>query len=438
MSTNLAQTLFKTGPNDLLAAVNVYTQQSAIAPINDSANAILADIDALKGLAGCEAIAAETQIRDLVSSQKQALVSSDIVKGVISANSGLHTAYSSLSPKLQNFLTSVKGSVDLSMVNGKIKAGLKMSSMTDAGAVTAMINIVGGKNNSFTLKDISGQRTFVSNLLKLSSTIGVPGAYATAMAGIADKSMGRGITRDILPTVIANSSYEMLREIAEGPHADHVRATYPNVNRDFASSFKFSHDATTDQHANIAASILTSFNILNPNWNKTRTSKGRSYLNGSISLNSSGDFKAVLKASGNGYGGFRYSVTGRYAGTTIPEVDSPKVVKHVTLDSRGRPIVRYEYPNGVAKKYYTGNDGDLQEETSTPQVLPTNPTLLRNIDNSAIENIGTLCHVVNDADNQSRLLGGSLINTDASASLKNTFPLTALDGLRDMSDSWFS
>lgn len=439
MSTNLAQTLFATGKDDKLAAINVYTQQTAVAPINDSVDAILADIDTLSELSGCESISPEEQIKNVVASEEQALKSSDIVKGVISANSGLHSAYSSMSSKLQNFLTNVKGSVNLSVVNGQVKAGLKMATMTDAGAVTAMLNIVGGNKNDFSLKDVSGQRAFVSNLLKLSSTMGVPGAYATAMSGIADKTIGRNITRDILPTVIANSSHDMLRDIAQGPHAGHVRATYPNLNRDFASAFRFPHGTPTNKHADIGSSILSSFNLLNPNWNRTRTSKGKDYFNGNISLNSSGDFKAAMKAMGaGGFGGFNYSSTERVTNNTIPNINRNRVVKYTAVDDNGNPVVRYSYPNGTKERYYTGSDGNLQKEMRVPKRLAVDGENLQQEDNSAIDDAGTMCHILNDADEQSRLLGGSVLNSNASTSLKNAFPFTSFIGSQDVNDSWFS
>lgn len=440
MSTNLAQTTFSTGVNDKLAAVDVYTQTSAVAPIDDSVDAILADIDTMTDLSGCDAISPEEQIKNVVASEEQALQRSDIVKGVISKDSGLSSAYASMSKSVQNFLTNVKGSVDIRVVNGDIKAGLKMATMTDAGAVTAMLNIVGGKRSDFSINNLSGQRNFVSNLLKLSSQMGIPGAYRTAMAGIADPNLGRQITRSILSSVISHGDYSMLQDIAQGPHARHVGSAYPNLSRDFASAFKFPKKTSADQHASIGSSILSSFNMLNPNWNKTKTSKGRSYFNGNISLNSSGDFKTAMSAmGGGGFGGFTYSSTERYSGSSYPNISQPRVVKYTTVDDNGNPVVRYSYPNGQQRRYSRNTDGTIQEEFRRPKALAVDGEDYQHLDNSAIDDDGTMCHIVNDANRQSEEQdAGNMLFRNAGDSMKNSFPYTALDGIGDVDDSWFS
>lgn len=440
MSVNLASTTFATGIKDVLAPVDVYSQTSALAPIDSSVESVLANIDTMTELSGCDAISPINQLKEVVASEEQALKQSDIVKGVIAKDSGLHSAYSSMSKSVQNFLTNVKGSVDIRVVNGNVKAGLKMATMTDAGAVTAMLNIVGGKRNELSINNLSGQRNFVSNLLKLSSQMGIPGAYRTAIAGIADPNLGRQITRSILPSVVSNGDFRMLQDIAEGPHSRHVGSAYPNLSRDFASAFRFPKKTTADQHASIASSILSSFNILNPKWNKTKTSKGREYFNGNISLNSSGDFKTAVSAmGGGGFGGFTYSSTERYSGNSIPSVTKPRVVKYTTVDDRGNPVVRYSYPNGQQRKYSSNQDGSIQEEFRRPKALAVDGEDYRRLDNSRIEDDGTMCYIVNDANRQSEERNaGNMLFRNAGDSLKNAFPYTALAGIGNIDDTWFS
>jgi hypothetical protein len=444
MSSQLAPSVFLGGIEDELAAVDVYTQTTAKAPIDN------ASFDPFQGqygndLFGCTATPANNILNNLVDPQGVLMDSTQIVNGVISENSELQSAFYSVESGLQKLLTNAKGLVNVSMKNGQISTKFNLSSAANLNGIKTMLNVVGGGKGGLSLTNISGQVSFISNLLKVSAKFKIPGAYTTAIGGITDARIGLSVTKNILGDVVANSSVSMLADIASGPFAAHVKAMMPNIASKFSANFKFSTGTKKSEHASLAASIASSFFKINASWsNAKRGGKGRGktgssfkdIFNANVFLNSSGDFKIAMKARGKNYniGLNMNSNKQTVSGGRIPNPSGSRAVSYSSPLPNGKMATVHQYPNGIIKKYYD-EEGLLIEDTQTPQALPTNPQQFGNFNNSRIDDPVALGSILSEAYSPSNFGSNLSLGGSASESLSDSFPSVMSEGAYDVYDA---
>ena len=436
----LANTTFVDGADDSLAAIDAYSQKTAATPLSVYLDSSVADPALLQGLAGTSAIDEAAQLADITKATSLPLKPENVVSGVINKEPKLQSAFASLDPGLQKFLTSVKGNARIRMVDGKLKTDFKLSSIANVAGVTTMINVLGGKGGLINSVDIASRINFTSNLLKVAAKMGVPNAYATVAANIKDNDVLNAVTKNILSSVVVTSNVNMLSNISFSVKNGRVKCVMPKFTTRFAANFKLPAGILPSEFGNIGAQISGSFSRINGRWVTKVNARGQARINGNTLLNVSTDFRKVMgaaNAKSRSSWKLNVGVNAQFSGSSVPTYRRPGLIKYETTTASGKPVVRYKFADGSEKRYVTNDDNSITETVAQPALAPTDLAAYRNFNNSQIDDPLVFGHVLNTAKDAASLNGNSGgFFGNPLESLKSNFPYTVASGAKVMDDEF--
>lgn len=352
-STQLAKTTFQTGISDKLAAVDVYTQTTAAAPINVAG---LTSFDPkqltsmIGGNLGISALISKYSAKVGIQINAQALIA-----GVIGASPSLRSALGSMSGSVSAAVTSTTGvSANIRADIAGVVSTISNTNLNDLVSVSAMIGGLNGTSFGVNFTDVAGLKTLSVNLLNQANQMGIPNAYTQFALGMSNNpSLLASVTMGILPGVVATGNINMLANIAAGPVARQVHSQAPNFLKNFAANFSISIGTPPSQYPSMAASIRGSYASINPNWGKTKTSKGSRINNLNIMLNASVDFKKLLNSA---------------ASYTRPMISTAPTVNttYPTGVTPPESVPTYTFPAGTTSVTTTNADGSSSTTYSQP------------------------------------------------------------------------
>lgn len=436
----IAETSFLAGADDKLAAVDTYKQSTAANPLSVYLDSSTIDPGQLQSLAGMSAVDEATQLANIAKTTALPLKPENVISGFINRDSQIQSAFSSLDPGLQKFLTGVKGGAKIRIVDGKLKTDFKLSSMANVAGVKTMINVMGGKKGLIDSIDVASKINFTSNLLKVAAKMGVPNAYSTIAENIKDNEVLNAVTRNILPSVIVTSNTNMLSNISFSVKNGRVKCVMPKFTAKFAANFKLPAGILPGELGNLGATISGSFSRINGRWVTSVNTKGRVRINANTLLNVSSDFRKVMGAANTKSRSswkVNASANQSFSGANVPVYRRPGLIKYETVTATGRPVVRYKFANGSQREYETNDDGILTERRTEPEAIPTNSSAFTNFDNSKIEDPLVFGHILNTA--KDRLAAGKQTTSlfgNPIESLKSNFPYTIAQGVSVMDDEF--
>ena len=441
MASELAQTTFQAGPNDALAALDVYSQSTAAPPISNLSLKLPSSYEEMAKTIGTPAVDPTDQLSGYALANGTALTANDLTKTVIAQDAGMHSAFAQLDPILQKAITNVKGMVGVTMSNKGLKVNYNLASALNIAGMTTMVNILGGKKDIIDVLNVKGQVNFLTNVLKISAKMNIPNAYGIISANITDRGILTKVTNNLLGSVIGNCNVNMLGNIALSYRNGKFSLKMPSLCFKFANGFKLTLGLHSKKHGGLAASISSSFSFLNSKWNVGVTSNGKMVVKASVFLNASHDFKRVMSASATRS---RQPLLCTRTNSPWPSTNSiPNyntrldVIKYEEVDKNGHMVVKYKFASGKEEHYTTDkNTGNVTQTLVTPTALTANADDYKHFDNSGIDDPMALGHVFSSFADQSKSSSkaASAINTDAGTSLKANFPYTALNGLQSLDD----
>lgn len=346
--TQLAKTLFQTGIKDTLATVDVYTQNTARAPI-DASGASSFDPSSLSSLVGGN-LGVSALITKYSAKVGIQINASALLNGVIGSSSTLRSALGAASNGVSSAISAVSGAANIAATIGGITSMIKNTNLSDLTAVASMIGGINNTSFAVNFTDNAGLTGLSVNLLTQANQMGIPNAYAQFSSGMANNpQMLTGVTAGILGSVCATSNVNMLSNIAAGPVARNVNTVAPKFLGNFAANFVLDSSVTPSQLPGIGLQISGAFGSINPNWNKTRRSNGAMVNNSSILLNASADFNSVMDSVAS------YN--------KLPLSTYPEVVTNYPPGSSPEPAI---YPAGTTSSTVNNADGS----SSTTYTIP--------------------------------------------------------------------
>lgn len=436
----MSETSLQSGPKDKLAAIDAYTQSTAAAPIDDAAP-MPAENSNLEGMVG----APSTPIGDEYDLEAVTpgipMSPTDVTRGVIANTPDLQGPFSSLDKPLQDFLTNVKGKVNLKITNRGIVGSINLSSMSNVLGVTAMIGAIGGQKGLFAVLDVHGQAGLYSNLLRVAAKFGINGAFSSIMSAVNDRNIARLIIKNILGDIISNSSVNMLAELAISPHARTAHSLFPQLLSRFAANFKIQLGTNVTAYVSIGSLISSSFSRIDPSWNRSRTSRGATYYNANVFENGSPDFKRIMAAcAANTKQPWFTLIVDATIGNTLPA--GPQFPSSYREDYSLDPSISAvdHYPNGKSVVYSKDGSGVYSSRTYSPTIPSVNPVNWQNFNNSHLYNPMTIGYLIVHSNRQSiaRSRDPAPMFCDAVVSARAYFPLSPLKGLQTLDDKYFT
>lgn len=385
-TSQLAKTTFQTGIKDTLAAVDVYTQKSVTSLVNESGLASF-DISSIKSLVG-----GNLGVSALISKYSAAagitIDAKALTSGIINASPTLRSAFGGMSSGVAASITSVTGplgagvSSNISAAIGGISATIKNTNLNDLTSVSAMIGGMSGKSFGINFTDTAGLKTLSVNLLSQANVMGIPNAYAQFALGMTNnQKLLTDITVGITGSVVSTSNVNMLCNMAAGPVAKQINTLAPKFISNFAANFKLSSNTSVGQYAGIALQISGAFTSINPRWNKTTTTSGRTINNANVYLRGSVDFKKVMSAAAS-YAKNLLAVKPTST-TTYPSGQTPSTptfptgtTSSTTVLQDGTSVTTYTMPDGRTYSQATNTDGSTKvDQTYAVQGSTNSPNM---------------------------------------------------------------
>ena len=298
----IAPTVFKTGVEDSIGVVDVYTETSAITPIDDVTVDDVVDPNSLSSLMGGN-LSANAPIVTGITSDGIKVDANALKTGVISSL-GLSSTLSSLAAGIKEGITEVKGYTNILAQAGSIVNTIKSANLTSITGVANMLSTISSKAGSLgvningtIITDLSGSSNLSSTILNQAIKLGIPNSFSQFANGFKNNpNLLLNITNKILPNVINNSDINTLSNISTSVIGKSVMAANPNLINNFASNYKLPSNTPSNQLPLIGAQIGNTFNNLNPNWNKSIKSNGTVIGNSNVLQNASNDLQKVLGA----------------------------------------------------------------------------------------------------------------------------------------------
>jgi hypothetical protein len=421
MSNGLAKTTLQTGADDNLAAINIYTQKVTLAPVAQDQNNELSD--GLKTLTGAP----------LSISKNKNEESNDVAAGISSIGGSFNSAFQSLESGLKQYLTSAKGVVGIKMVDGKPKINFNLKSAANIAGIKTMIDVLGNQKGITGKLGIDSQAEFLGKLVKVSTKMGLDGGLKSVMASVSDVKVLNKVAANIGNFAAATSNIGLLSTLSDAKLNGKISLNLNSLVSRFAANFKIPIGTKPGDFLQIGASLSSSFSKLNPKWNVSLTTSGKSIFNGSVMLNSSGDFKLVMKGSANrDRVGFRYN-TSNARRSSIPTKPATRSIVDYQSRVGGSVITTRHYPNGRRERFVPSpSTNDYQYEDHTPiSVFDPQSSVF---DNSGFRDPFTLGHVLSDTNAGLKGLSGADLGLGAKDSLQTHYGGFDLDSVNEQQD----
>lgn len=380
---SLAKTVFSTGIEEKLAAVDAYGVRTGLESLNNGEVGLTGN-ELLGGFLGGNLGDSQAVIKGL-DAQNRLLLDKVVLKNnLLSASPALSGALSGLSSSMSGSLlnTNLPSSIQAS-ING-VSTLVNNSDLSSLKSLGQLVGQVSGSQFNILFKDQAGLVALGGNLIKQASSLGIPGAYtqiANGMLSVGDSGLLMQITRGVLPAVIGSGNVHLLQEIASGPIGKQIGQLFPDTAGKFLSAFKLNPRSRQASPTELAFRILTTFKILKPDWNRTRpasrrgksTGLGNSRRNAAIISNASILAKKILTQASRG------KVLPGVAQPRLFKLQNPQNVQDINLEfgdivsnqsvsnADGTTTNLYQTAAGVRISRTTRADGKVLSKYTYPQ-----------------------------------------------------------------------
>jgi hypothetical protein len=303
-------------------------------------------------------------------------------------------------------------------------------SAKNLSSLSGMLDVVGKQaSSSLSVTATSAQAVFMSNLLKVSVSAGIPNAYARIDAGNLGAAVMSHVTKTALSVAVSTSNLNLLANLSNGSMAASIKGISPGFTSAFAANFKLSANVSPSGHVQIGADIASALGKIDANWSNKPNAAGNSLVNANLFLNASKDFQTVMKAAvtfSRKPLATTTTVNVNVAASLLPSLAalSPATVARSQPSPYGQ-TQSFAFNNGETHTYVPNQDGTYTQTV----VTPTSPTSqqLAGLDNSAITDPLALSGVYGQcvAQSSTSAISKGLADPslDASSSIAAMFPL---------------
>lgn len=385
MANQLVKTTFEAGPDDKLAAVDVYKQAGGSGSINRiqpltievsqllgggfgsdllgeaqkaindaknmAANAVSGFTDALS-----QAISDKTRnaakAKDLLSGTIDDIKvnKEELTKRVLSASSEFSTSMRGMTAELQDgMVKNIPLRSDMICTVNDIKAKINSSELKNVESIGRLVNEI-SKTNIFKAKDNSALAGILGTVIGTASRIGIPDSYNSIASTITDTKLLLSVTKIALPQVIDSSNMATLKSISRSPIGKLIESLSPGTIKSISKSYKFPQktDKKNREDFDLVNVLQTVYSLKN-DWGKTARGRNETISSLMEIQDGSNDFKKLLLSQtrnlddSNKHYGFAASVKRTSVRQAIKK-DFPTVTTS-SLDRMRKTYVEVTSPN---------------------------------------------------------------------------------------------
>lgn len=220
MSGLLSTPIFVSGPDDKVAAVDLYKASGKLVnELRDISDVFKANaLDALKGGNTLLGAVKGDIIKGLDSLTAGIQVDTDsLMKGLISVNPGMVSALRALPSTMQSELTNISGFADIEGTFNGIKAQISKATLSTINGLGSLVNGITGANLPFNFTDKVGLAQFSASLIIQATRVGIPGVFKAFVDQIKDRKVLRNIVASVAEQAVRNSMTDLLSDMASSP-----------------------------------------------------------------------------------------------------------------------------------------------------------------------------------------------------------------------------
>lgn len=379
---SLATSKFSAGPKEEVATADIYKiigglrGSKTITSIQELNAAIESNILGVKLAAGDTA--------DFLSKIESGYLSIDkdlLTNRLLGCSNEFKSAYSELSDKMK------KGSVFaaykdqakslISTVN-EVKSVVDAAKINDVRALGNFINKYTG-TKVFSGKDKGAISGLLNSVITTASDLGVGNVFKTITDTLNDNGLIGRVTRGVLPVVMKNSDYKLLREISSSPAASLINVFSPGFTKDFSKAFTY-----RPGNVNTLTSfedVFTSFENIDTKWKSIDRGDNGIAINALAMVSGSRDFQSLVNT------GIKYWTTeqNKPGGISTPPpvpVDPIFLLATAYREVTVGDAIKRDFPKVALLNEYNGRlpskVGKTAGMRTATNVKPVDPRVLQN------------------------------------------------------------
>lgn len=261
----LATPNFVSGPDDKLAVVDVYNQDTSVVinSISELSNSLLDEV--LSNLSELTGLDIESIVNSF-NQVKPTLTKDQIIARLFGDNNKLLSLFRQLDSKYSDYfnVNSKLKNQAIGSSNG-VNFNLKNSDIVTIKKLSEMAEVFG--DYQLTINDKSAQSGMISGLAKQSFELGIQGLLLKISEG-KDDDVVLAVAAELLSGVVKNKNINALYEISLLPIAKQLLNIYPNLFIDFLTNFKLDTTIKEIEYLSLYNKLKDAFENIDPNWNK--------------------------------------------------------------------------------------------------------------------------------------------------------------------------
>lgn len=321
----IASGSFSSGPNDDVAAADVYKLKSSFGLEAVNTITSIQELSASIGRSIFDMRLSAGAASDFISKAGEGLsFNKDLLTNrILGTNSEFKASFNELSEEIKKgaLSSTFKDSADsLMCVVNNTRSMVNSANIKDVRALGNFINKYTG-SSIFSGQDKGAISGLLGSVITTASNFGISGAFTAITDTVNDTGIIGRITRAVLPIAVSNSDTRLLREIATGPAGSLINVFSPGFTQSFSKAFTYRGDRS--RNLNSFEDIFTAFENIDDKWSTLKRGEGENTAVNILSLmGSSRDFQNLVMT------GVSYWVTEQNAndGKTPPVTIEPMLV----------------------------------------------------------------------------------------------------------------
>ena len=292
---SLATSTFNAGPKDEVATADIYKiigslgKSSPITSIQELNAAVESNILGIKLAAGTTA--------DFLSKIESGYLNFDkdlLTNRLLGCSNEFKSAYSELNEHMKKgsvFATYKDKAKSLISTVKEVKSVVDSAKIKDVRALGNFINKYTG-TQVFSGKDKGAISGLLSSVITTASDLGVGNAFKALTDTLNDNGIIGRVTRGVLPVVMKNSDYKLLREISSSPAGSLINVFAPGFTKDFSKAFSYRTPSVNTLSS--FEDVFVAFEKIDDKWSTIKRGDNDSAVNVLAMVSGSRDFQSLV------------------------------------------------------------------------------------------------------------------------------------------------
>lgn len=150
------------------------------------------------------------------------------------------------------------------------------TNVTSAQGLVSVLQRLSGDKDILKYVDLEAEASLLSGLLGEAVKLGIPSSVDLIIREATSEETKRKVISENIYAIVFSGNLNTVERLTQYMTPEQVRAKYPHFARDFLAQYTLTPADTTDKYPELKTKIITLFNSIDPNWDKSL--RGSSYI----------------------------------------------------------------------------------------------------------------------------------------------------------------